>query len=526
LSIVAPKPVYVNNPEVATKSKKILLQAMKRWIDDPCIVTKIDNLFEYIIKIYSLEFHRRRRYMLQNGDITVSNEDHVTNSTSNDVYTSDEQSNDVLSDTSPGAEDSSNYNEKSDSTANGSSSSSNQSSSQTTKQSWGFFGFRRKSTADAPPKSLTENSPDNSSHSDSVHSRMSRRFSATSIYLKSSKHPDDEPLPIGTKECIISPPSTEPIESSFAVNMLLPDMGFVGGMLKGVRSVSMSGVAVTVASSATNLLKAPLTTKRNTDGCLIMTQIEMLCYVWIPLINASEISDDVGDRYLWPLSAYIAMLRKYEVDVEAAVSLLHINLLASQGQYPEIARLVQLQFYSDKVEVAAASLELCDAISLVHNTNSNPKSNKNHNESDTSNIQLHNICPGTVIHVIATLKQSGLDMFWRLRDRAFVVKWLLEHNYVIDAINLCMKRKGKWRIGLSPTSVPGIDFFRSAISEISLNHANMSEGKRVELLFTVYKFLADWDTTLIAVQKVILSMSFIYVFLNRSMFFTYHMYVI
>ncbi len=122
---------------------------------------------------------------------------------------------------------------------------------------------------------------------------------------------------------------------------------------------------------------------------------------------------------------------------------------------------------------------------------------------------------------VATLQQVGLDMLWRLQERATVVRWLLGHGKVIEAITLCQKRRGQWRAGLSPASIPGIDFFNAAVAAVHERESvdvggparpylivsqdreqsgaiaaepfTRGPGERVEVMHTVYKFISEWD---------------------------------
>ena len=97
---------------------------------------------------------------------------------------------------------------------------------------------------------------------------------------------------------------------------------------------------------------------------------------------------------------------------------------------------------------------------------------------------------------------------------------MLGHSKVIEAITLCQKRRGQWRAGLSPSSIPGIDFFNAAVAAVHeresvgvgyTHHSNQHQqhqqcegdadpdpfvlgpGERVEMMHTVFKFISEWD---------------------------------
>jgi hypothetical protein len=107
------------------------------------------------------------------------------------------------------------------------------------------------------------------------------------------------------------------------------------------------------------------------------------------------------------------------------------------------------------------------------------------------------------------LQQVGLDMLWRLGERSTVVRWLLGHGRLEEALGLCQKRKGRWRAALGPGSVPASEFFSGALGALQATCAPdsdsdsefgeaadeylLNQGERVELLHAVYRFLAEWD---------------------------------
>jgi len=209
--------------------------------------------------------------------------------------------------------------------------------------------------------------------------------------------------------------------------------------------------------------------------------------------------------------------------------MLLLKLFSARKKYMEIARLLQLQFFPDAAEVAMTALELCDVIA---------------DNSGTLLTQPRGVLEQHLqTSAIANLQQVGLDMLWRLQERTTVVRWLLGHGKVMEAISLCQKRRGQWRTGLSPASIPGADFFLAAVMALHAKHPILEEeededdedeesderkdslerdaatvrntyvddgeerddtsyfvlgpGERVELMHTVYKFIREWDHTCI-----------------------------
>ena len=113
-------------------------------------------------------------------------------------------------------------------------------------------------------------------------------------------------------------------------------------------------------------------------------------------------------------------------------------------------------------------------------------------------------------------------MLWRLHERNTVVRWLCSHGRVNEAMNLCYKRKGMWRRGLSPTTVSGCDFYNGALllvesrnkrtSQTNSNGHNgeekdakreysLSYARRLGTCFAVYRFLLSWEPKLLSLSN-------------------------
>jgi hypothetical protein len=131
-------------------------------------------------------------------------------------------------------------------------------------------------------------------------------------------------------------------------------------------------------------------------------------------------------------------------------------------------------------------------------------------------------------------------MLWRLQERATVVRWLLGHGRVMDAITLCIKRGGQWRAGLAPGSIAAVEFFtatikyfenyrsgkvmnsltltvpnsqvgdssaesdhfntgnRTAGNQYQHQHANLG---KLETIYTVNNFIREWDKSILSIQQ-------------------------
>jgi hypothetical protein len=303
------------------------------------------------------------------------------------------------------------------------------------------------------------------------------------------------------------------LEPAHALNLFLPDIIMVGGRSR-VRARSNSGDNYVPHASI------PLSTRRNYQGEIIVNQCEVICYIWLPIIFNTINEQKQSSTYVtWALSTFIAVYRNTNAIVHPAICLLLLNLLSSRNEYMELCRLLQLQFFPDNAELAMSALELADSIEENELRLSSSKQPKVQSDYNPKEIYLRS--------AVATLQQVGLDMLWRLHERSTVIRWLLGHGRVIEAISLCSKKKGQWRSGLSPGSIPGVDFFTSAISAIQkLTISNENEleidyddgyeyeydtqqnevqkgtmkvynhrGEILQLLHTVYKFLSEWDHT-------------------------------
>lgn len=255
-----------------------------------------------------------------------------------------------------------------------------------------------------------------------------------------------------------------PLEPSYALQVFFPEISSIS---------HQSSQRIEPATPP------PLTVHRDKDGNLIVTQTEMLCRVWLPAIRSVKANIE---RIIWCITAYISALRMFDIAVETAISMTLVNLLVLENRYADITKYVQQHFFTDSTELAMLLLEISDALDTSQSSN---------NSSRTLEQQM-----------IRVMQQCGLDMLWRMDDKTTVVRWLLSHRRLIDAIGLCVKRRGQWKIGLTPATILGTDFFNCALSCIQDVSVCANEVQRVGLLHTVHRFLTDWDPTLLSITKV------------------------
>jgi len=229
-----------------------------------------------------------------------------------------------------------------------------------------------------------------------------------------------------------------------------------------------------ITELVSNIPTVPLQLRRDSSGTLIVSQTELLSHVWFPLILNSMTNDASCDYYRWALSSFISCYRSVGVPISPVTSMLLLSMLTVKGKYMEVARLLQLQFLPDSTEIANIALEISGLIEKKKHANMT-----------------------SLLSTVQTIRQVSLDMLWRLNEKVTVVRWLLGRGDIIDAISLCMKRKSQWRDGISPEFISSTEFFVSAMYALRLMESN-DEGEKIELLYTVHRFISEWDKTSIA----------------------------
>lgn len=215
--------------------------------------------------------------------------------------------------------------------------------------------------------------------------------------------------------------------------------------------------------------------RRCGDGALIVSQYDMLHHVWLPRLRSLSASDLTSiDRLTSTLCAYVALLRGTGLVVHPTLSLMLFNHLLSYDNYIEACRLLQFQFFPDATELAVAALELSSELNNSLNSGSSIASGKA--SLATGKMSVGRLSISTMV---PTLQQAGIDMLWRLEERAVAVRWLLGQGEVTEAMHVCIKRKGCWRNGLAPSSIPGVDFFAAAVMCVAYQHKAMLTARKV-----------------------------------------------
>ena len=307
-----------------------------------------------------------------------------------------------------------------------------------------------------------------------------------------------------------------PIEPSDNLAIFLP---LILGTIKSISEVKTSPSAVTGAlnsdietpnknrkyhpSGASNLAKSasiPLTLRRDEFGSLLITQSELLIYVWLPLVKKLKVSE--LRHYTAALIFYFCALKDSKIEPLPTLSLYLIFLLSHSNQKDTLISLLQHHFFPDNISVAYGILEL-----------------RTKEEKIASAVSV-------------SLQDAAINMLWRLQEQLAVVKWYLRNGLVHEAMSLCAKTSGHYRPNLHPGNISGIDFFSSAVIAIErvaikgdkecqrelskrkaflnkhygvneLHKSSSNEIKklivkeRTEIMYKVYYFIMDWDHTLL-----------------------------
>jgi len=322
----------------------------------------------------------------------------------------------------------------------------------------------------------------------------------------------------------VQPADEDSLEPIGVLHTLLTDITAIGGKrhrhLFGLASFGLEnqfeGQASPPPTFESSIARPiPLVIRRDPLGNLVLTQAELLSHVWLPqlLINRTCVDFEFLG---YALMLAQSTLRGCGAETHTATSLCLLKVLGAQNHFIEIGRLLQLQFFPDAPEVAMFALDLCEAIEAASKTQED--------EEPKANLSRWFIGGKTGMHsAMRTLKQAGLDMLWRIGERPLVVRWLLVHGRITDAMRLCTRNRGQFRAGLPQGCISGIDFFDEVINaikipmvfdDLSLSFMNdeardgrftgnngvgggapleMGYIQRVGILYSVYQFLKDWD---------------------------------
>lgn len=247
------------------------------------------------------------------------------------------------------------------------------------------------------------------------------------------------------------------------------------------------------------LEQRPLSTRRDERGELIITQVEMLSYVWIPLLLVEEVD---YAHIIDLLSVYIAAMADLEIEVISAVNILHVTGLLHLGKVSDICSLLRLSFYSDSAELALILLQFSGLLE---------DELKSYSLALESSVRLRDMPETEFRHMLTNWKEhlqsQGLAMLWRSNAKVTAVKWLLTQSLLADAIDLCSGAMIANDEVLKPGSIAGSDFFISAISIIRKRGAPELVGadlkdEDAQVLYNLHAFLLRWDPSCLVPKSV------------------------
>ena len=244
----------------------------------------------------------------------------------------------------------------------------------------------------------------------------------------------------------------------------------------------------------------PLTTRRDAYGHLISTQSEVISHIWLPVLLNSEVDLDYCAK---ALSSFVVMLREYDVDVVPPLAILLMNVLFHCHKYTKLSQLMRLKFFPDAAEVAMTALEFSDMLqdhinnlirkrlarafaeSAVHvsagaaaetaNTSATEEGRARERVRVSGAQSVHEEVLQFTETAQRVLQQASIDMLFRLNELVVIVKWYLNHGFILEAIAMCKRKQGYWKPGLFPGCVSGTEFFLGAVGALKVAHKEFED---------------------------------------------------
>jgi len=237
----------------------------------------------------------------------------------------------------------------------------------------------------------------------------------------------------------------------------------------------------------------PLNTIRDAFGYLVVNQYEMMLYVWLPVLLNRHIGVEKRDKKnninhlpSFPIRStfafhilmeYISTLSTHSMPISTPLALVLFHFMSGLKRLQQMATLLQLHVLPDSIELAAATLS---------RSKESP-----------------------------ALRQAGMDMLWRLNEKSSAVRWLLREGEVVEAMQVAGKEQRRYQFliqqleedgggdqwdreeRVTSINVSGIEFFKAAATKARLM-GEKEAYRRPILFFALFKFLREWDYTLIA----------------------------
>lgn len=307
----------------------------------------------------------------------------------------------------------------------------------------------------------------------------------------------------------------EPLEPSNTSQMFLPDISVIGMKVRNEsllhqQRIEVDGLPNSFNISDTTAISAeeerhsmqiafehrPLTIRRDDKGDLVINQTDMLAYIWIPLLLA----ENVNYGYcLESLTSYLASLAEYEIEVIPSLNILHATLLFYLGRFDDLSNFLYHSFYTDSSELALILLQFSGSLDDEIKSNQHVLHNAEFLRHRMNLKQYQHFLPSWR----DTFQKEGVAMLWRRQDKITAVKWLLTQSRVQDAIDLCLPKHNRWDETLKPGSIPGTEFFISAVHFLRQNadavhssdtaFTSKDRDLFAQLFYNLHYFLFVWD---------------------------------
>lgn len=275
--------------------------------------------------------------------------------------------------------------------------------------------------------------------------------------------------------------------------------------------------------STVRLDSYPLHTRRDEKGDLIVTQTEVLMYVWIPILLNPH--DTIDYNYCCDvLTLYIASIIDQGIAIIPSILYLHLQLLFALERYQDIINFLGTgNVYPDSIIIARSLLDFATILEEgLLNIEALHKLGNHEKEEDSNNAlefrRLQSEC-------IERFRKYGLDMLWKVGEYTTIVKTYLLQGKIFEAIEVCHHyirynsasitaslsndESTGYRSNLLTSTISGTEFYIATLQLLDEEQRmtaaqkerrgvrERSEEEKIQLLYAVYSFIVFWDKTLL-----------------------------
>lgn len=297
-----------------------------------------------------------------------------------------------------------------------------------------------------------------------------------------------------------------------------------------------------------DLIDIPLTLRRDERGDLILTQTELLNYIWLPLFlnikkdtkkelikekekiyedelkiynennnNSNEYNNNLlpirqkilkkefynrilnNFNYLTNcLTEFLCIFLDFNIPIITPYCLLHFTLLFYLERYNDLINFINLGFYSSTIEIAIYILQLSNILKNKHEKKKNSYENNN------------------FLYIISIFETFSLSILKKNEGNYDIIKWYLSINEINKAIDYCLDSFMTYNSfnysdsssSASSSFIRSHDFFNSTVSYIRANftletilHPEDNDAsisvkgnpEIIQLLQRLYWFLSKWE---------------------------------